>query len=526
MTLNRKRAAALLLAAAALLGVSAAQAQEATYVFPYEGFRYTQKDGETVLTQTNLDEHAELIASLGTTKEAILASYMATGIVMEVIPEGGGQIAVAVTDAGEFADVMRMEKISDERLAVFEQQFAASGLYESCSVTQTNPVCVRLTSSAMYASMPVYTLRYATLHLGRLYMITQTIVGRVPDETDDARMAEVLSGMKLLSTVSDPTPAPTPVPTPTPEPTPEPTPGVAEVLASEGVMEVEGVPAYTKDASMLVSGKTDPGAEVTVAVGEKTLGKATAKRDGSFSVRVTLPEEGDLVLAVMTDTAEMMLATHYEMPAARLVITAPEETTFSGEHIMVRGETEPNATVYIEGKGMSTNVKANKNGDFSVRVFIDNEETQTYTLRVKANGLKENRAEVTLTRVFTEREGIAKFRQKMGTVEYANLARDPEKYTGKQFMMRGRVEAFTDYDGRACALVCVDNVAVGEWKDPVWVVLGSNMEVGEGDIASFYLIGEGLTLPADGAYTKDGAPAEAPVARAAYAADVSKPNAK
>lgn len=523
---KKHRAAALLLAAAAMLAAPAALAQEATYVFPYEGFRYTQKENETVLTQTNLDEHAELIASLGTTKEAILASYMASGIVMEVIPESGGQIAIGVTDAGEFADVARIEKIGDERLAAFKALFEESGLYESCALTQTNPICVRLTSSAMYASMPVYTLRYATLHLGRLYMITQTIVGRVPDETDDARMAEVLSGMKLLSTVSDPTPAPTPVPTPTPEPTPEPTPGVAEVIASEGVMEVEGVPAFTTEASLLVSGKTDPNVEVTVAVGEKTLGKATSKRDGSFAVRVTLPEEGDLVLAVMTDTAEVMLATHYEMPAAKLIITAPQETTFSGEHIMVRGETEPNATVYIDGKGMSTNVKANKNGDFSIRVFIENEETLTFTLRAKANKLKENRTQITLTRVFTEREGIAKFRQKMGTVEYAALAKDPQKYADKQFMMRGRVEDFTDYDGRACALVCVDNVAVGEWRDPVWVVLEDDAQIDVGDIATFYLIGEGLTLPADGAYTKDGAAVEAPVARAAYVADISKPDAE
>ncbi|MBR3795435.1 MAG: hypothetical protein IKK34_05340 [Clostridia bacterium] len=526
MTWNKKRAAALLLAAAALLGMPAALAQEATYVFPYEGFRYTQKDGETVLTQTNLDEHTELIAALGTTREAILASYMASGIVMEVIPEDGGQIAVSVTDAGEFADVMRMEKITDEQLAAFEQQFAGSGLYESCGLTQTNPVCVRLTSSAMYASMPVYTLRYATLHLGKLYMITQTVVGRMPDEADDARMAEVLSGMRLLSSVSDPTPAPTPVPTPTPEPTPEPTPGVAEVIASEGLMEVEGVPAYTKDAELTINGKTDPGAAVTVAVGEKTLGKATAKRDGTFSIRVKLPEEGDLVLAVMTDTAEAMLATHYEMPSAKLIITEPQEKRFTGEFVMVRGETEPNATVYINGKGMSTNVKANKNGDFSVRVFIEDEDTQTYSLRAKSAGLKESRTEITLTRVFTEREGIAKFRQKMGAVEYADLFKAPEKYAGKQFMMRGRVEDFTDYDGRACALVCVDNIAVGEWKDPVWIVLPQGAQLEAGDIASFYLVGEGLTLPADGAYTKDGAAAEAPVTSAAYIVDVSKPGAK
>ena len=69
----RKWAMALLLGVMALLSAGAS-AQEATYVFPYEGFRYTQKETETVLTQTNLDEHGDLIAALGTTKDAILAS--------------------------------------------------------------------------------------------------------------------------------------------------------------------------------------------------------------------------------------------------------------------------------------------------------------------------------------------------------------------------------------------------------------------------------------------------------------------
>ena len=78
-----------------------ALAQTATYVFPYEGFRYTQREDETVLTQTNLGEHEALLKSLGTSSEAVLASYVASGIVMEVIPDDGGQIAVSVTDAGK-----------------------------------------------------------------------------------------------------------------------------------------------------------------------------------------------------------------------------------------------------------------------------------------------------------------------------------------------------------------------------------------------------------------------------------------
>ena len=110
----------------------------------------------------------------------------------------------------------------------------------------------------------------------------------------------------------------------------------------------------------------------------------------------------------------------------------------------------------------------------------------------------------------------------MQTVTYANLAKEPEKYADKNFTFRGRVEAFTDYDGRPCALVCVDNVAVGEWKDPIWVVLTGEEEIGAGDVVTFYLVGEGLTLPADSRYAKDGSETEAPVAEAKYVTDISK----
>ena len=110
----------------------------------------------------------------------------------------------------------------------------------------------------------------------------------------------------------------------------------------------------------------------------------------------------------------------------------------------------------------------------------------------------------------------------MLSVEYAALAKNVEKYAGKQFMERGKVMAFTDYDGRACALVCVDNPAIGKWYDPVWVVLNGDEEIAEGNIVSFYLVGEGLSMPVDGVYTIDGQAAEAPVAQAKFISDVSE----
>ena len=510
----KKRVSALLCAALLALGGNAL-AQTATYVFPYEGFRYTQREDETVLTQTNLREHEELLKALGTSSEAVLASYVASGIVMEVIPDDGGQIAVSVTDAGKFADVKDMDELTQEQRLAFLAQFEMSGLYETCAYVDTTPACVRLTSSAMYASMPVYSLRYATLHLGRLYMIEQTIVGREPNEEDDARMEQLLAGMKLLSSVSEATPTPQPTATPQPAATPEPIVGEAEVETS-GNLTLNSVPAFTASAQLTLSGKAAASAEIRVEANGSQIAKTSAKKDGSFSVRVKLPEEGDVDVAVIAGEDTASFTIRYEMPDARLDITEPEETTFTGENVIVRGVTEPNATVYIEGKGTNTNVKAGKNGVFSIRVFMEEAGTETFTLRVKADGFAQTAREITLTREWTQREQIAQFRQKMIAVSYDDLAKDPAQYAGKRFILRGKVMDFTDYDGKPCALVCVTNPATGVWQDAMYVVLSTADEVKAGDVLTFYLVGEALTLPADGAYTKSGAEQEVPVATAVY----------
>ena len=514
--MNKRLGAACLLACLLTVGAQGV-AQDATYVFPYEGLRYTQQEGETVLTQTNLGEHQELIASLGTTADAVLSSYIASGIVMEVIPDDGGQIAVSVVDAGEFAGVQDMDEMSDAQREAFLAQFSESGLYETCEWTKTEPQCVRLTASSMYGTVQVYTLRYATLHLGRVCLLTQTVVGRVPSLEDDARMERVLSGLHFLSSVTQPTPSPTPAPTATPEPTPVPTAGVAQAVGTEGEMTVEGVPAFTNSADLTLTGTVDASQEVTVSLNGESLGKTTAKKDGTFSLRVKLPQEGDLTLVVSTDTAERMFSLRYEMPVANIAVTEPEETTFTGSTVVLRGETEADAKVYVETEGFKTNVTANRNGAFSVRLNIDSEGAHTYTLTAQADGFKDGSTQVTLTRELTQKEWIANFRLKMIEIDYDSVVADPAAYQGKQFIERGRVMEFADYNGSPCALVCIDNPATGVWTQPLWVVLDQSADAEVGDILTFYLVGEGISLPADDQYYKSGvATGEAPVTRALY----------
>ena len=353
-----KRQACTLLCAGLLALGAGALAQTATYVFPYEGFRYTQREDETVLTQTNLGEHEALLKSLGTSSEAVLASYVASGIVMEVIPDDGGQIAVSVTDAGKFADVQDMDKMTQEQRLAFLAQFEMSGLYETCAYVDTAPACVRLTSSAMYASMPVYSLRYATLHLGKLY-----------DRADHRGPRTGRSGRRAHGAA--------------------PFGHEAAFLAQSGDAHAAGHGHDAADRHARThfgqrgggdhrqpdtgrnSGVYDIGEAHAVRPCRGVCGdpggggRKAARQDRREEGRQLLPkvrlaDEGDHELMVTAGEDTATFTVRYEKAGRAAGDHRAGGATFTGGSVTVRGVTEPNATVYIEGKGMNTNVKAGR----------------------------------------------------------------------------------------------------------------------------------------------------------------------
>ncbi|MBQ9007835.1 MAG: hypothetical protein IJ088_00690, partial [Clostridia bacterium] len=208
-----------------------------------------------------------------------------------------------------------------------------------------------------------------------------------------------------------------------------------------------------------------------------------------------------------------------EQKPATVTFVDPLETTFTTETVLVRGKTVPNAIVYFNGEQTNTNVTANRNGAFSIRLSFPKAGKYTINVRSHLKGYSDYLTTLVLERVMTERERLSEFRTNAVQVDYSQLKAQPQNYADVPFILRGKVMEYTDYNGKPCALVCVGNPSTGNWKDPIYVVLDTEETPEPGTVITFYLLGEGITLPVPASYTESGTEEEVPVTRALYLTD-------
>lgn len=497
-----------------------AQEDALTYVFPYDGVRYTAAANEIVLTQENLAEHADFLAAQGTTPETVKAGFAAAQTVLESYTQAG-QVSLCIGESADFRLDVNVARMDEARRADFLASFADSGLYESAAWSADKSEYVRLTYSAMYGDVPVYFLSYVTLRHGQLYTYTATVAAREITAEDDAAVLSVIDRIEYLGQLATPAPTPTPTPAPTPTPTPRPTAGVAPLTdETQGLtLLVDPVPAWVDEPEMTLTGTTVSGARVTVTVNGVDMARNTAARDGSFKVTVPLSEEGALTVGVLAslkgeETAEKCYTVTHEMRTLTLQITEPLGIVES-ESSYIRGVTEPNAVVYISGDE-NTNVRANAEGAFSIKVRHAKEGEYHYTLTAKRDGYRDGTLDFTLTRALSQQEQYLAFKRDtrdLKDLTYERLAADPQAQKDQKLSLRGRIGAFSDYEGMPCLLIYSANPGTGIWTNPVWVLCEEIFSFEEGDIITVFGVVEGTQLP----YTdSDGAQSLLPVVRMKY----------
>ncbi|WP_449402599.1 Ig-like domain-containing protein [Exiguobacterium artemiae] len=123
------------------------------------------------------------------------------------------------------------------------------------------------------------------------------------------------------------------------------------------------------DQMTTVSGQTEATAEVTVKVGNKTLGTTQARADGNFTLTIPLQAAGVEVSVVATDQSghmsEETIVTVKDVTAPE----APKVDVLTDQLTKVSGQTEANAkvTVKVDGKVFGT-TSAGTDGIYSLTI--------------------------------------------------------------------------------------------------------------------------------------------------------------
>ncbi|MDA1220359.1 MAG: hypothetical protein O2909_13180 [Chloroflexi bacterium] len=187
-----------------------------------------------------------------------------------------------------------------------------------------------------------------------------------PTNTPDV-MATLLAAPPV--TPEPPTPTATPVPDSTPTPVPPiPTSTPVLPLFLEILKPDYGITVLSRN--LTVSGTTNPG--VTVVVGNR---RAVVSNIGEFSVEVPLINEGINVVEVVATNAlgeqlREFIPVTFVKPTPTpftLQVTDPlDRLVVSNEFIAVGGRTLPQATVSVNGVGLSVD----EDGDFSTAVRL------------------------------------------------------------------------------------------------------------------------------------------------------------
>ncbi|MDI9624104.1 MAG: hypothetical protein QFX38_04395 [Methanothermobacter sp.] len=156
-------------------------------------------------------------------------------------------------------------------------------------------------------------------------------------------------------------------------------------------------------------------------------------------------------------------------------MTSPEDgaTVERVENITVKGHTEPNATVTINGK----KVTVKSDGTFLQNVPVKMGEN-IITVEAKVTGKEPNSKILTITRIESESE----YKASCKSISFDELNKNPDKYAGQRIVYSVRVVQIMETDGTTEIRMDVNDV----FGDTIYVVYNGTTSAVEDSIITVY----------------------------------------
>ena len=389
-------------------------------------------DSYIVLTPDNLSEHLELLERLEKTKEVVEADFAERGVCLQAwVPDLDACLEITVVEDEDSKSYYDIEQQTNQARTAYKASHLKGEKYKEQGYSIKSAEWKKQTKGGRFLMLKykrtvngyVY-WGYArrTIRNGYTLTLDYQVYNRGLRSKDLNSLNKVANTVEFTNVSSIPE-------------------------STEGLLEFTSTPpAETNTGTFTVEGRCTPeahliGVIMRMSSPTPTRIEATAKKNGTFKMNVTLPEEGIWLMTLTIEVGDTVIAEEIfdtttfnkSFIPVSLESDIPEE--LPGDELVISGKTAK--AVYVQCivlNGTSTydkTVRTNGTGKFSFKVPTSLQADYDITLVFSKKNYETRRFTYTSKRTLTEEDERRAIRDQAIKPAYATLLKKLEGYTGR-----------------------------------------------------------------------------------------------
>lgn len=389
---------------------------------------------DTILTPENLEANSDFLQFKGTTVDETKARFQQDGILLKGYDSKSGRVLTLSAQKDiEAEQYFNINEHTPETRASYRRMHAVSDKYKILGYTYNSIEWKNFRNVGRWLMLK-YDFREngevtgrgyqrRTVHNG--YTITLDMFvpgGKQLKGGDNTALNKVFDGFAFTQSL----------------PLPE-----LPVLFNEKVT----APMETSEPTFTMTGKTLGNARLVAVVGsyataQTQVVETTAKKNGDYSLTITLPAE-DLYFLTLTVQAEgaLPLEKQYAITYRKGLMSVsmssvpPEELT--DDSYRIAGTAEKGAQVQLHVNNISATKKVGANGTFSFNADTSKEGDYEFRLVFSKKGYENRIFTYKGSRTLTEDERLSRIKDAASSPEYAKLKKNIDRYDGDMLTYEG-----------------------------------------------------------------------------------------
>ena len=389
-------------------------------------------DSYIVLTPNNLDEHTELLEQLGKNKDVLAADFAERGVELQAwVPTLDACLEVRVEQDEDSSTYYDLEQQTNAIRRQYRSSVLKGTRYSEAGYDIKSADWKRQTNGGRFLmikykrninGMIYWGYARRTIRNGYTLTLDYQVYNRGLKDKDQKAVNKVANTVTFGTSSGS-----------------SGTTGLALTYSAVP-------PRETITGAFTVEGSCTPGAHLIGVVMRyssptPTRFETTAKKNGTFKMNVTLPEEGIWLMTLTIEVngeevkTEVFDTTTYS--ASTLPYSLDEEVPeiISGDTLVISGKTTSAVTVQciVENgvKTFSKSVRTNRTGKFSFKVPSSVEADYNITLVLSKKGFDTRRFQYTAKREMTETDQQASLRREAIKPAYSTLNKKLSTYIGR-----------------------------------------------------------------------------------------------